>query len=160
MRSKLAVSILIVSLCRLAFSSDASFSAIHLLGGYSATRESATDAVSWKIRGKSGFIIHFEAGPSEGSAINLKERAKYAWYREQMVHGQKVKLALIKPGLKTDPDLDAERNLPPGNIMLVTYPLGGHRSHAANFVGKIATQEEMIDMLLMALSFDPSKGSF
>ncbi len=90
----------------------------------------------------------------------MKDKGKYAWYREQTVNGHKVLLALVKPRVKTDPDLDAERNLPPGNILLVTFPLSEHRSHVANFVGKLANQEEMVDMLLMALSFDPSKGNF
>jgi len=75
------------------------------------------------------------------------------------MNGRTVLLALVKPGLKTDPDLDAERNLPPGNILLVTFPLGGHRDHAANFVGKIANQDEMMDMLLMVLTLDPSKDN-
>lgn len=140
--------------------SEDDFSGIKLLDGYSAKRGSAIDAVAWTIQGKSGLVIHFEAGPSEGCAVDLKNREKYQWYREQTVNGRTTFLALIKPGLKTDADLDAERNLPPGNILLVTFPLGGSRDHAANFVAKVANSEEMVDVLLMALTFDPSKGRF
>lgn len=160
MRSLIATLLLSSALCTLAFGSERSFGGIQLLDGYSAKRGSALDAVAWTIQGKSGLTIHFESGPSEGRVVDLKDKEKYAWYREQTVNGHKVLLALVKPGLKTDPDLDAERNLPPGSILLVTFPLGAHRDHAANFVGKIANQEEMIDMLLMVLTFDPSKGNF
>jgi hypothetical protein len=136
------------------------FGGIHLLDGYSAKRGSAIDAVSWTIEGKNGLVIHFESGPSEGRVVDLKDREKYVWYREQTVNGHKVLLALVRPGVKTDADIDAERNLLPGNILLITFPLSDHRDHAANFVGKIANQEEMIDMVLMVLTFDPSKGNF
>jgi len=160
MRRVIATLMLLVAACDLAFASESSFGGVQLLDGYSAKRGSAVDAVVWTIQGKSGLIIHFESGPSEGRVVDLKDKEKYAWYREQTMNGRTVPLALVKPGLKTDPDLDAERNLPPGNILLVTFPLGGHRDHAANFVGKIANQDEMMDMLLMVLTFDPSKDNF
>lgn len=160
MRNALATLVLFLALCGLAGGSEHTFGGIQLLDGYSAKRGSAVDAIVWTIRGKDGLIIHFESGPSEGLAVVLKNTEKYAWYRQQTVNGRKVLLALVKPGLKTDPDLDTERNLPPGNILLVSFQLGGHPDHAANFVGKLANQEEMVDMLLMALTFDPSKGNF
>jgi hypothetical protein len=160
MRGVIASLMLLVAMCGLAFASESSFGGVQLLDGYSAKQGSAVDAVVWTIQGKNGLIIHFESGPSEGRVVDLKDREKYAWYREQTVNGRSVLFALVKPGLKTDFDLDAERNLPPGNILLVTFPLGSHRDHAANFVGKVANQEEMIDMLLMVLTFDPSKGNF
>lgn len=132
---------------------------IHLLDGYTATRGSAVDAAVWTIQGKSGLIIHFESGPSEGRAVNLRDREKYAWYRKQTVNGQEVLVALIKPGLKTVWEPDPERNLPPGNILLVTFPLSSsHPDSAANFVAKLADEQEMADVLLMTLTFDPSRG--
>ena len=160
MKGIVATLTLLVTLGVLPFGSERGFGGIQLLDGYSAKQGSAVDATVWTIQGKSGLIIHFEAGSSEGRVVDLKDKEKYAWYREQTVNGHKVLLALIKPGVKTDADLDAERNLPPGNILLLTFPLSGHRDHAANFVGKIANQEEMVDMLLMVLTFDPSKGNF
>jgi hypothetical protein len=56
--------------------------------------------------------------------------------------------------------LDAERNPTPGNILLVTFPLGSSKDHAANFVAKATNSGEMADALLMALTFNPSKGNF
>ena len=160
MKSIIATLLLLIAVGTLAVDMEHTFGGVQLLSGYFARRTPATDAVAWRIEGKSGLIIHFESGPSEGRAVDEKNKKKYAWYREQIVNGHKVLLALVKPGLKTDPDLDAERSLPPGNILLVTFPLDNHRDHAANFVAKIANNEEMIDVLLMTLTFDPSKGHF
>lgn len=158
MRNIVAALLVFLTSCALVFGSERSFGGVQLLDGYSATRQSTVDTNSWTIQGKNGLIIHFESGPSEGRAVDLKNEEKYVWHREQTVNGHRVLLALVKPGIKMDAALDAERNLPPGNILLVTFPLSVHRDDAANFVGKVANQEEMIDMLLMALTFDPSKG--
>lgn len=160
MRHVITTVLLFMMLCGPSFGNERSFGGVELLDGYSVRRGSAVDAVNWTIQGKNGLTIHFESGPSEGRAVDPKEKDRYAWYREQTVRGHKVLLALVKPGLKTEPDLDSERNPPPGNILLVTFPLSGHRDHAANFVGKVANQEEMVDMLLTVLTFDPSKGNF
>jgi hypothetical protein len=139
---------------------EQSFGGVELLRGYSANRETSIDTNSWIIRGKNGFTIHCESGPSEGRAVDSRDIGKYVWYREQTIRGQRVLIALTKPDTRSEYDLDAERNLPPGNVLLVTFPLGARHDHAANFVGKVANQEETIDMLLMALTFDPSKGTF
>jgi hypothetical protein len=140
--------------------SDQAIGGIKLLDGYRIRKDWAVDASSWRIEKPGGLIIHFEAGYSEGFIVDANDRSKYAWFREQTINGNKVLLALVKPGMKKDPDLDKERNLPPGNVLLVTFPLPGGTAHAANFVGKIANSEEMVDMLLMVMTFDPSKGSF
>jgi hypothetical protein len=90
----------------------------------------------------------------------LKDVDSYEWYREQTVNGRKVFLALTKAGAKTDADMWVERNGAPGNISLVTFPLGGSKDHAANFVAKVTNSGEMADVLLMALTFNPSEGNF
>jgi hypothetical protein len=136
------------------------FRAVNLLPGYTAVREQGIDVAAWKIEKPGGLIIHFEAGMSEGLAVNQRERNKYEWYREQLINGHRVLAALTRPGAKYSPDLDRERNLPPGNILLISYPLGGHKDHAANFIAKVASPEETGDALLMALTFDPSKSAF
>lgn len=140
--------------------SDVELGGMKLLPGYHIRKNWELDALSATIEKTGGLIIHFEAGKAEGYAVDQKVKDNYAWYREQSINGHKVLVALIRPGVKTDSDLDKERNLPPGNVLLVTYPLGGDKAHAANFVGKVADSEEMIDMLLMVVTFDPSKGNF
>jgi hypothetical protein len=142
--------------------SEAAFGGIQLLDGYSAKRGSwAVDAMSWTIEGKSGLKIYFEAGPNEGSWANPEERSKYSWYREQRIRGRGVRYALVKLGLKTQWEPDESRGLPLGNILLVTFLLGGEKSdHTANFSAKVANSEELADALLMVVTFDPSKGKF
>ena len=137
------------------------FGGLQLLEGYTAKRQSAVDATAWIIEGKTGVRVTFEAGPSEGSWADPEERGKYAWYREQTMHGYLVRFALVKAGLKTQWEPESGRGLTPGNILLVTYLLGGPKSnHTANFAAKIADSAELGDCLLMVATFDPSKGSF
>jgi hypothetical protein len=140
--------------------SQTTFGGIHLLEGYSVKRGSAIDAAVWTIEGKGGLKIHFEAGNTEGLVVDLGGKDKYEWVREQTVCGHRVLVALTKVGIKSEYDLETERNLPPGSIVMVSFPLGGSKSHAANFVARIANSQEMGDVLLMVLTFDPSKSSF
>jgi hypothetical protein len=134
---------------------------LQLLDGYSAKRGSTVDATAWTIEGKRGLKIHFEAGPNEGSWADPKDQDKYSWYREQTIHAYRVRFALVKPGLKTQWETDESRGLSPGNILLVSYLLGGENSdHTANFSAKVANSEELGDALLMVVTFDPPKGKF
>jgi hypothetical protein len=134
---------------------------IQLLDGYSIKRISAIDAATWTIEGKNGFKIHFEAGPNEGSWASPDDRTTYSWYRRQVVRGYEVRYALVKAGLKTQWESNESRGLAPGNILLVTFLLGGAKSpHTANFSAKISNSEELADALLMTGTFDPSKAKF
>jgi hypothetical protein len=133
---------------------------IKLLPGYSMHREHAVDASSWTIEKGTSLTISYEAGPSEGPAADPGKQNIYAWYKEQIVNGHKVRVALIKPGLTTDFEPANNRGKEPGNILLVTFLLGSEKSgFAANFVAKVANSEEVADVLLMAFTFDPSKGT-
>jgi len=161
MRNLLTVIVTCVILTVPPSQAQSSFGGVQLLDGYSAKRVSSADALVWAIEGKSGLKISFEAGPNEGSWADPGDRVKYAWYREQMTHGIRVRFALIKANVKTQWEPSDDRGLPPGNILLVTYLLDGEKSsHTANFAAKIANQDEFADALLMVTTFDPSKGKF
>lgn len=138
------------------------FRGIHLLKGYSAERLWAVDATAWEINGPNGFLIDFEAGDESWADPNGIHQ--YAWYQETTIHGHIVRLALIKPGLKTQWEPEHDRNLAPGNILLVTYVLWPatklYPEHSANFRAKVAGPGELADALLMILTFDPSPGDF
>ncbi len=137
------------------------FGGMRLLEGYSIKQNWAVDASAWTIEKKKGLTIYFEAGLSEGSWASRKDERTYAWYREQTINGYRVRLALIKAGLKTRWEPENGRGLKPGNILLVTFLLEGEQSsHTANFVAKIANSQELADVLLMVVTFDPSKGVF
>src|SRR5271154_384006 len=125
-------------------------SCIKLLPGYKIKQGRAVDAAVWTIqKDGGGLTIEFEAGLNEGAWANPKNMSQYAWYKEQVVNGHKIILALIKPGLKTDWETDSSAALHPGNILLVTFPLGIQPDHTANFKAKVSTPEELADMLLM-----------
>ena len=161
MRNRFVTVALFLAFSGCLFGSETGLGGIQLLEGYSAKPSSAVDAVVWKIEGKSGIRILFEAGPNEGSWANPEEQNKYSWYREQRISGNEVRFALVKPGLKTQWEPGDSRGLPPGNILLVTYLLAGNKSdHTANFSAKIANSGELADVLLMVVTFDPSKGHF
>jgi hypothetical protein len=137
------------------------FGGLELLEGYSVKRGSAVDATTWTIEKRGGLAILFEAGASEGSWADPKERDTYSWYREQKVNGYTARFALVKGGLKTRWEPDNSRGLPPGNILLVSFLLEGERSsHTANFSVKVANSREIADALLMVMTFNPSKGAF
>ena len=130
---------------------------IKLLDGYEIKKGRAVDAAAWTIHKKGGLVIQFEAGASEGLWANPKHKGEYAWYREQTVNGHKVYLALIKPGLKTVWEPGSPRSRERGNSLLVSFPLGWQSTNTANFKAEILNAEEMADMLLMVLTFDPSQ---
>jgi len=161
MRNVLVRSVLLFVLSPGLGVAQSGFGGIHLLEGYSVVRVSTIDAAICTIGGKSGFKIYFEAGPNEGSWADPGELGRYSWFRQRKIHGLEVRYALVRPGLKTQWELHRSRGLPPGNILLVTFLLGGNKSdHTANFCAKIASLDELADALLMIATFDPSKESF
>ena len=161
MRRLPIVQVVLISIlaCNL-WASDDAIPGIKLLPGYRAKRGRAVDATVWTIERDGGPGIHFEAGPSEGS-INPTEQGIYAWYREQTISGFKVRLAFIKPGLKTRFEPENRRGMKPGGVLVVTFMLDKeHPDHTANFTAKVANVEEMADVLLMVLTFNPSEGVY
>src|SRR2546421_299167 len=129
-------SIAVILICLLPLSlpaADQPIGGIKLLDGYKIKKERAVDAAAWTIYKDGGLSIEYEAGMNEGLWADAKQRSRYLWYREQVVNGHKVMLALTKPGFKTVWEPDNPRNLELGNILLVTFPLGIQADHTANF---------------------------
>ena len=129
------------------------------LPGYRVSRGRAIDAVVWTIAKPGGPIIEFESGPSAGRIESAEPI--YSWYKEQTVTGYKVQLAFIKPGLQTRFEPPNRRGMKPGSILIVAFHLNPeHPDETAVFTSKIASLEELADVLLMVLTFDPSKGIY
>ncbi len=134
---------------------------IKVLDGYSIKKESAVDAITWTIEKSGGPSLQFEAGFSEGLWADPKDAKSYSWMRTQLVNGYKAIFALVRPGLNTRWEPKNVRGLPPGNILLVTFLLESKNSyHTANFSAKVASDQELADVLLMVMTFNPSKGTF
>ena len=151
-------SILVVTMGISCFcSASKPYGGIRLLNGYQINRQAAIDADAWNIQ-KNGFTIKFESGLNWGVAADPAHMDTYLWYREQNVNGFKVLLAMVKPGQKTVWEPENSRGMAPGSILLVTFVLSkSNPNNTANFWAKVANQEELIDMILMVLTFDPSK---
>lgn len=151
------IAVILICLSLSHISSDDRFGGIKLLDGYKIKKGWAVDAAAWTIYKGGGLIIEFEAGMNEGLWADKKNKSQYAWYREQTVNGHKVMLALIRPGLKTVWEPDSPRSAKLGSILLITFPLGIQSDHTANFKAEILNDEALADVLLMALTFNPSK---
>lgn len=129
---------------------------IKLIDGYKYKDGFNVDTLVGTIYKEGGLTIDIECGLA-GVWANPKDRSKYAWYKEQLINGHKVIIALIKPGIKTVWEPEKARNGELGNILLITIPLGRDPDYAANFKAEILNPEEMVEMILMVLTFDPSK---
>lgn len=129
---------------------------ITLLPGYIYKDIPGVDAHEAIIYKEKGLVIDIEYGLSGiwAESVETKDRA---WYKEQIINGHKVKIVFIKPGIKTGWEPETPRNVELGNILLITIPFGNDPDYAANFKAEIVNPEEMTDMLLMVLTFDPSK---
>jgi hypothetical protein len=101
--------------------------------------------------------IEFESGISEGYAVKSKNKNKYIWYREQIVYGNKVLLALTKSGVGTVWKPENPRSSKQNHILMVTFPGRFGPNDAANFYAEVLNEGEIADMLLMVLTFDPNK---
>jgi hypothetical protein len=151
------IALLFICIISVNVSASDIYGGIKLLEGYKVKKDSAVDSVAWTIYKKEGLTIEFEAGLNQGFAADKNHIEQYAWYQEQEINGNKVMLALIKPNLKTVFEPSDPRSKETGNILLVTFPLGIQQTNAANFQAEILNEQEMIDALLMIMTFNPKK---
>ena len=135
MSKLIAATVFVILTASLLCASDAALGSVKLIEGYTLRRESAVDAAAWRIEKQNGLRIEFESGPSEGSWADPKDVKQYTWYRERTVNRHSVRLALTKPGLRTVWDERGDIN--PGNVLLITFLLGGPGSaNTADFQSK------------------------
>lgn len=140
-----------------ATSAQSIYGGIKLLDGYKYKPGKAVDAITGTIFKPNGLTINFEAGFSQGYAADRKNKEQYEWYKEQSVNGHTVRIAFVKPNLKTVWEPDTPRSPELGSIMLVTIPLGNERNNAVNFRAEVLSLQEATDFLLMVLTFDETK---
>ena len=154
---KSALIILVLFLVTPARAFDQPYGGIKLLDGYKFKRSSTIDTINGIIYRDGGLSIEFESGISEGYAVEPKNKNRYIWYREQIVNGHKVMLALTKSNVRTVWKPEHPRSSKPSNVLMVTFPGRFGVNDAANFYAEVLNEEEIADMLLMVLTFDPNK---
>jgi hypothetical protein len=134
---------------------------IRLLPGYSLIQSNAVDAAAWEIRGPRDLRIIAEAGWSEGAAADPGEAELYSWYREQIVKGWRMRVAMVKSGRKTayDESLGERKR---GDVLLVSFIHEPKQQYlyAANFMARVKNQEEVVDVLLMVMTANPGDEGF
>jgi len=149
--------IAVLLLLSTALADDPPYGGVKLLEGYRYKRSRSVDTINGLIYKEGGLSIEFESGISEGYAVDPKELKNYIWYREQEINGHKVFLALTQSGVGTRWEPEKPRRSGSRHILIVTFPGKFGPMDAANFHAEVLNDTEIADMLLMVLTFDPTK---
>jgi hypothetical protein len=86
-----------------------------------------------------GLVIEFGQGQYDGIAADSVDYRQLLWRTEQSVNGKRVICVYTK-----------------SNELVITFPPSS--SWPANFRAKIRSQQDLAEMLLMVLTFDPRHG--
>ena len=102
-----------------------------ILPGYQHKNEIGIDTHVGRIWKEGGADITYDIGCGAGNRADLRYKSEYDWHKEQEIDGRKVMSAYTKTG-----------------YLIVVFTAA-----EANFVGKVKTNEDVADVLLMGLSF-------
>jgi hypothetical protein len=106
---------------------------IKLLPGYKHQKLHGIDTRVGKVWKEGGLNIQYDIGRLAGNQVKGQAKDTLLWYKEHVVDGRAVQLALSKD-----------------RMLFVTFTEG-----PANFYGKTKSDEEIVDMLLMVLTYAP-----
>lgn len=124
---------------------DVGSGTIQLLDGFKHERQQGRDTLVGRITDAAGRLeIRYEIGEMAGAAMHAGRKADCIWYREQVVGGRRICSGLLKDGA--------------GRELLVTIMSAegikaDKKATWANFAAKVATEEDVADTLLTALSY-------
>jgi RNA polymerase sigma factor (sigma-70 family) len=110
---------------------------IKLLPGYRHRKLQGKDTRVGKIWKEGGLTFNYDIGSLAGKLDKRDLKDSFLWYKEQDLAGRSVRLALMKD-----------------KMLYVTFP-----EKSANFFGKPTSEEQIVDMLLMALTFTPTPAA-
>lgn len=156
-RTTTTTAICILLLFTTALADEPPYGGLKLLDGYRYKRSRTTDTINGMIFKDGGLTIEFESGISEGYAVDPGQKAKYAWYREQVINGHKVFLALAEGSAATKWKPERPRSASLGRVLMLTFPGKFGPNDAANFYAEVLDEKEIAETLLMVLTFDPTK---
>jgi len=115
-------------------------SPVRLLPGYKIEMMSGFEGgLGGKISKDSGPTIDFGEGQHEGNSADSVNKDELLWRTEQIVNGKHVICAYTK-----------------SSELVITLPPSS--SWPANFRSKIRNQQDLAEMLLMVLTFEPNQG--
>ena len=113
--------------------------AMKLLPGYKHTKDPDNAQLTGNVWKERGLDIYYDIGAVGSVAATRK--AKALWYKEQVVNGRVVQLALT-----VFPNKNRE--------LFISVSEGSDRF--ANFHAKVQSEEDVADMLLMVLTYTPA----
>ena len=106
---------------------------IKLLPGYKHEKLQGIDTIVGRVSKEGGLAFQYDVGRLAGNYVKAQEKDKLLWHKEQVVDGRPVQIALTKD-----------------RMLYVTFP-----ETPANFAGKAKSEEEIVDMLLIVLTYTP-----
>src|SRR5262249_19980330 len=127
-----AITLLVVASC---LKADEPPGSIRLLPGYKHKGGMSEDSLRGKIWKEGGLTIEYDIGDMAGEDGNEEHKPEYVWWREQSINNHPVRIAMTK-----------ERKL------IVTFTTRSH--NPANFWATVKSEEDMTDLLLMALTYN------
>jgi len=108
---------------------------MQLLLGYRHEKQQGIDTQVGKIWKDGGVTISYDIGSMAGNYTKSQQKEQILWHKEQVAHGRQVHVALAK-------DM----------TLYVTFP-----ESSANFYAKIKSEADIVDILLMVLTYSPSQ---
>jgi hypothetical protein len=112
---------------------------IHLLEGYQHQREQGEDSSPGRIWKEGGLTIRYDIGMLAGNYAQGRSKAERVWTKQQTVNGRRADIVKSKDGM-VYVSFASEKDDKRGD-----YP--------ANFVATVKNDEEMADLLLIALTY-------
>jgi hypothetical protein len=110
---------------------------IKLLPGYKHETQRGIDTSVGKVWKENGLTIYYDIGWLAGNYAKSMEKVNILWYKEQVVGGRSVQFALTKD-----------------RMLYVTFA-----EVSANFYGRVQSEEDITDMLLMIFTYAPPEKS-
>jgi hypothetical protein len=124
---------------------DLKVGAVQLPAGWTQKRTGTIDSERGQITGPNGkLIVNYDIGAMAGIHMSDHRKAECIWYKEQMIHGRRALIGLVKTQA--------------GRALVVTFFDRDNREWAkypANFWSTVQDDEDIADTLLIALSYEP-----
>ena len=108
---------------------------IRLLPGYRHHTGMGIDSHVGRLWKENGLSIGYDIGVLAGNYTEYEAKVKAVWFKEQVIGGRSVQLALTSD-----------------QMLYVTFP-----EVRANFFGRVQSEEDVTDMLLMVLTYAPTE---